>query len=42
MAITWRNVDAPDFRGVGQLLQTSSNFLDKGTEQINAILQERV
>ena len=42
MAITWRNVDAPDFRGVGQLLQTSSNFLDKGAEQINAILQERV
>ena len=42
MAITWRNVDAPDFREVGQLLQTSSNFLDKGTEQINAILQERV
>lgn len=42
MAITWRNVDAPDFRGVGQLLQTSSNFLDKGTEQINAILQERM
>lgn len=42
MAITWRNVDAPDFRGVGQLLQTSSNFLDKGAEQINAILQERM
>ena len=42
MAITWRNVDAPDFRGVGQLLQTSSNFLDKGAEQLNAILQERV
>ena len=42
MAITWRNVDAPDFRGVGQLLQTSSNFLDKGAEQLNAVLQERV
>jgi hypothetical protein len=27
---------------VGQLLQTSSNFLDKGAEQLNAVLQERV
>ena len=42
MAITWRNVDAPDLRGVGSLLTSGSELMNQGTAQIGDILQRRL
>lgn len=42
MAITWRNVDAPDLRGVGSLLASGSELMNQGAAQIGDILQRRL
>ena len=42
MAITWRNVDAPDLRGAGSLLASGSELMNQGAAQIGDILQRRL
>ena len=42
MAITWRNVDAPDLRSVGSLLASGSELMNQGAGQIGDILQRRL
>lgn len=42
MAITWRNVDAPNLQGVGSLLASGSELMNQGAAQIGDILQRRL